>query len=1265
MVLETESWVKKMRATENRDFLALFHQTLELMDISSLHAANANTDCRVHWDSSKRLGVFYLYRPSLNRLLLLEPVRHGDNIDGLLAQHRTRLSKITDGQHEISRMAARSYPFFMVLDQDAWLAIQKDEEANLALSPEEAELLESVHSMGGSGYPLFINGRAGSGKSTMLQYLAADYVDFAIGRDPSRLPLYMTCSSDLLEDARSTVRGLLTRHHKRLLEGTRDPQRVDAILRRSFVVFHEFLYSLLPLETRQQLPRERYINYAEFRRLWASDFAKRPEAKRLSPDVAWHAIRSYIKGMRSNREDDLGPEEFKAVPRRRRSISEETYRQIYERVWSSWYKRLCDDEGYWDDQDVAAEVLEAGCARQMDCPAVFCDEAQDFTPVELDIIYQLSLFGRRSLRVEELPRVPIVFAGDPLQTINPTGFRWDAVQAEFHERFCAILDPRRRAHVEVRHNELRFNYRSNPGIVNFCNLVQLVRAAVLGAHDIRPQEAWWVDAPVQTVWFAADNSQTEQQLTQHLELVKLVNCEEGQETDYVRDDAILKNLKEAEGIYRNVLGPTRAKGLEFRAVVLYRFGETAPRNFSELLNGNVDLSKPETRLPYEYFFNRLYVAASRAKGQLVIVDSTRAFQEFWRFASDMEMIDRLMEKAGGKNLWQNYVTYLVPGNEGAWVGERINPREQATEYAAQGSLKRDPYLLRQAALAYRSAGDQHEAGKCLASATELEAKYQEAGDKYRELGLHEDAFRCYWAGQKWEALCALASQEQALTSRLETRAADFMARSTGLSARFLSSLVAAAGEESWLKATYADTSWRQILARLADRLSRSSQDEAINWPEIHKAFRSLTNNGIPINAGHVAAIAFSAGDYAEAVKLWERSGTIERAEYRQAKARLAPFPENVVWFGRLKEHSEVTRRWRDQYAGQPAIEELDDSVVWTVIDAALIEGDLSLAATLLEAKPDRDRVARLIAASLKKDDLNIAAEGAVLAARLLVRGRGWAMAIRAADDASLSDLPGVQQDDIRSMLRKTSGATRVFAAVIQELAVSGELASETAERKGMVAEFLHRHFISKGTSRVDRPGITPDLAGAAIERAGKIVDALQYYEDLERDASTEAMRKFAAERLVRNLERYAEYFESRKDEGEAQQRRARARAIRERLGLAEQRNIPEYPVIRRPTASTAATDWIQGPFRITLSRIHARLRIEHRERFETVTVDGKDRCLLGDAAFSKLGPSAGPPQWRIAGWDTTISLVDRDGATAAIIEHPGERLEIDLARLAK
>ena len=1266
LVLETDAWVKKMRSPAMRDFLALYHQALEQLDLDAPAPETSNFECSVYWETSKRVGLAYLYLPNLHRLILLEPLRQSDDVNAILQHHKERLLRVDATARDISCVAGRSYPYLMILDQDAWLAIQKDEEANLALSPEEAELLESIRRSGAAGeygYPLFINGRAGSGKSTMLQYLAADYVDFALRCSTKILPIYMTCSRELLERARETVRGLLTAHHERLLDGIHATEDVDRILKESFVVFQEYLYSLLPPNDREALARDRYVNFAEFRRLWATDFAKRPEARRITPEVSWHTIRSYIKGVRSSQSDDLDPEEFAALPRRRRSVSEDTYRQVYDHVWCRWYKRLCEDNGYWDDQDLAARVLDADTARTTDLAAVFCDEAQDFTPVELEIIFQLSVFSKRSLQPEELRRVPIVFAGDPLQTINPTGFRWEAVQADFHERFCAALDPRRRARVDVSYKELRLNYRSNPGIVRFCNLIQLVRAALLGSRDVHPQQAWWVEEPAQTVWFAIDNAPTKQQIQQRPELVKLLNCEEGEESDYARADSILKDLKEeSDGVYRNVLGPTRAKGLEFSAVVLYRFAETAPPEFLALLAGTNDVrDDPERQLPLEYFFNRLYVAASRAKGQLVIVDSGAAFDGFWRFATDTDLTDRLMERVEDPESWKDAINYLVRGREESWSGERIDPREQGSEYAAQGRRKRDPYLLRQAALAYRSAGDELEAGRCLALALEFEGKLQDAGDRYRALSLRDEAFRCYWKGAHFARLCDLAAAEPIFASRLETRAADFTARGTGVQGVFVSEVVRAVGDVTWRGEVASDATWRHVFAKLAERLAKAIGQKSVPWAESYAMLKHLSQEGVAIEGQHLAMIAYGAGEHGDAVAIWERVGGSERDEYRRAKAHLAPFPDNITWFSRLKEHEEVLSQWHAHRANVPNVAALSEAVTLAVVDAAIEKADLHLAAELLERKADRDRVAKLLSEATKRGDAANALAGALIGIRLLVASRSWTAAIRVADASDFSELVKREAPELKTLLRRGDGAATLFRAVVEELAESTELALESADRQGPVAEFLHRTFIGKDASAVRQRGVAPEAVGAAIERAGKIVDALQFYEALGRDpTSSEDVKRFAAERLVRNLQRHADWFRGKGDERQARERDARANSGRETLGLGK-RQLPDYPGVPRRTAAVEPSEWTRRPFRFVLSRPHGRLRIEHSERFETVTVYANERQLHGDAAFDPLAPTdSAVAVWLIPGWEMTIRLVGESSHYVVSASFGGERFEVGI-----
>ena len=318
---------------------------------------------------------------------------------------------------------------------------------------------------------------------------------------------------------------------------------------------------------------------------------------------------------------------------------------------------------------------------------------------------------------------------------------------------------------------------------------------------------------------------------------------------------------------------------------------------------------------------------------------------------------------------------------------------------------------------------------------------------------------------------------------------------------------------------------------------------------------------------------------------------------------------------------------------------------------------------MVQVRPDRNRITRLITAALKSGDHNTASSAAVTAARLFVQTGEWTAAIRAADGADFSGLPRVRAGDLRSSIDRTGSRAVVMRTVVHEFAVSEALPVETAEKQGPVTEFLHRHFIgrgAKGGTQPDDHGVPPQEVGAAIERAGKIVDALQYYENLGRAASTPDIQKFAAERLARNLERHAEYFRSRGDDSQARQRDLRAKQIRDRTGIGS-RTLPDYPAVDTTAIPAGPTEWLRGPFKIVLSRSHGRLRIEHMQRFETVTVDLKDRQLLGDAVFSSLPQQSSTQSlcWRVESWNANIDLAEGT-ATKCIIRFNREIFEIPM-----
>ena len=109
---------------------------------------------------------------SEGRLLLITPATESTSSEA--EQFARKTAAELDGKDAtgVLRSSRRSYPALILADDDLWIDLEKETQANMALSPEESEVLESARK-GERPFPLFINGRAGSGKSTILQYLFA------------------------------------------------------------------------------------------------------------------------------------------------------------------------------------------------------------------------------------------------------------------------------------------------------------------------------------------------------------------------------------------------------------------------------------------------------------------------------------------------------------------------------------------------------------------------------------------------------------------------------------------------------------------------------------------------------------------------------------------------------------------------------------------------------------------------------------------------------------------------------------------------------------------------------------------------------------------------------------------------------------------------------------------------------------------------------------------------------------------------------------
>ena len=384
--------------------------------------------------------------------------------------------------------------------------------------------------------------------------------------------------------------------------------------------FREFLMELLPDEEdykKFQDPSKR-VTFYEFKQLFNRQFHNQ-DAKKYSPDLCWYVIRTDIKGYSLDGYLDL--EQYDAIFQKDRIIPSDDFEKIYSMVWK-WYSRHLVDHNFWDDQDLIRAVLDNGVDPKEDYTAVFCDEAQDFTKLELHFIMESSIFSQYDLsHYNKTISLPFAFAGDPLQTLNPTGFRWAKAQAMFHKEIIEGVDPQGRLELRVKPlDDLVYNYRSTKPIVEITNAIILLRNTLFD-QDTKPQSHWGKGS----VAFVPQKYIIEQVdlilLRQRIQnTIIIVPCDEGGELAFIQGDTQLSQLfpdVTEETRPWNVLSAIGAKGLEFERVILYKFGENCP---SKVWRGQLGYGQ---KVEAEYCFNKLYVAATRAMKWLFVLESKK------------------------------------------------------------------------------------------------------------------------------------------------------------------------------------------------------------------------------------------------------------------------------------------------------------------------------------------------------------------------------------------------------------------------------------------------------------------------------------------------------------------------------------------------------------------------------------------------------------------------------------------------------------------
>lgn len=674
----------------------------------------------------------------------------------------------------LARRAIRAYPGFY-FDKEAyesWKLIEADESANLAMSPEEEELLTDL--TGGNSdttsTPAFINGRAGSGKSTVLYYLFAHYWIYGKCRDEvlSGTPIFITLSGRLIDTARDIVKSIVEADCRYLPE-KKYKQYITNGLSDVFLPFRSILLDILPKYRHSDYTADREINFRVFQRLLICKGDPKIPTKHqfkgkldrsCSAELCWHVIRSYIKGFSIQGLMDVGT--YRELPKEDKSVDVGHFQSVFENVWP-WYRSLTEDGNYWDQQDLAREVLvglrEGNLklsGKLEECVAVFCDEAQDLTGVELNIVLQLSIFSRYDLGdIYSLSNIPFAFAGDPLQTLNPSGFRWENLTSNFYRNLLTPLNLKR----PVKRSELRYNYRSPQLITRLSNLIQFYRRAVFRENYLKPQKPWSLSDGIPPTRFVIPETLTDSEIRSLQDSFFLLPCEEGAESEYCTRFPVLDNLMKMDNP-PELMSVMTAKGLDLKKVVLFGFGETL---FQEGIPPiKIEDDEYTNNISMAYAFNQLYVAITRSTDELLIMDTDNGHKLLWEPLLDFSLRKKILDNMGKDiaSQWQEVLPRIdaLPIWDSAMQFAPLNSEElsvQAQNLRNMGMELRRSDFMEKAAAFYRKAGKRDDEKKCTAYALWFSESYRKASLEFQDLKMNNEAVDCLWEGMKWSDLLNL------------------------------------------------------------------------------------------------------------------------------------------------------------------------------------------------------------------------------------------------------------------------------------------------------------------------------------------------------------------------------------------------------------------------------------------------------------------------------------------------------------------------------
>lgn len=1119
-VYEKKGWLDYFAAKGDK-YMANYGEALEELIVGhpSDNKKSGWISVAIPNDDKEEIAVYHQVREDGNNVF------HDWVLFGVVPKGTSLYEEYKEGfdpetKFEDARIGARrAYPFTMLEDKDYWQKMENDSTSNMILSSEESDIIGAIPE-----YPMFISGRAGSGKSTVLQYLFAEiiirYLQSCIFEEDGEslsMPVYLSYSESLIEKAEELTESLFSHNHiyqKELKDlGLDYREDVEPLIKNGmFCVFDKLVRNLIAEHNEKDLLNfnpENRISFAKFKYLWEQKFSKTPKYRRYGPSICWHIIKTYIKGWDSS--TYLSPDEYNSIGRDNKTVTDSTYKFVFDNIWTNWYS-LLRDEGYWDDQDLVRFCLHpsedpADTCVEPSYSAVFCDESQDFTRIELELILGLSTLSHRNLiNSTDVYKIPFVFAGDEFQTLSPTGFSWNSLRSFFNRELARHLNIESSEFTPSEPLQLVNNYRSAGAIVKLGNRLQLLRGARF-EQPSKPQQTYFSDLGAPVLYFQEDAEVISRLKSKNLILI--VPADDGMPVKEYIEGTSLKNLIE---FYDNgtpkditILNPAQAKGLDYDNVAIYGFGNecdhlSIAKVIGYLHSNNEANTESEKEIDARYNLNNAYVAATRAKERLFVIDSD-IDNSLWGLAIENPDSAELQTKMISllpdyhKEGWDDSVLgYMVKGRlDDILDNGNTNWVEFIRSMEDKARRSQDYDLMTQAANRYKEREEKASYHRCLGYAYEMKEQHEAAAEEFLKAGMYEEAVRHLWLSIRKDNL-------DGILKKLNDNAVKSNSKNALLASRIYKAKALKAIKEclydlsEGLNEERIDSKERfirRILAEhLLNRLPKVRPDEMSEINAITDLITPFqTESDFRIDA--LISRLGSLKEYRKLIEVYERQKNKNYGKpYYKAKIELSQYPERLLYFD--KAYDDWQQRVFDEYHANKNVVVKSDAINFIIANAVMASSDNKtevsrFAALVLSLDSNPERIRQVME---KTDKLGIAFNKDALNLLLAIRQMN-AELLRMA----------IESDGVEKMKDLAYSARSILEVMSKDFKFDDRLL------KAGVSNYFNEKFKHNVKGILTTPYLL--LLGNKMEERRQYLDNILYFEWAGKQAFSEEKKLFS------------------------------------------------------------------------------------------------------------------------------------------------------------